>query len=308
MDKIAAKYLDKAPKSFIYKMLRKKNIVLNGKKASGNELLCENDILTFYLSDDTVAHFRTEPKREEARTVLKKEEKTSIDIVYEDAQLLVMNKPAGLLSQRAKESDTSLNDMLLSYLGDKQEAGELYTPGISNRLDRNTSGLVLAGKTLAASRAVNEAIKERRLRKLYLCLVKGRVRQEQTIEGYLVKDEQSNTVRILAEPQGKDAVPIKTAYKPIAYIGDATLLEVNLLTGKSHQIRAHLTCIGHPIIGDTKYGDAAANAAYRKRCGITRQLLHAYKIEFADMQGILSYLNGSAVEAPLPADFKKITG
>ena len=319
LDKILAKYIDKAPKSFVYKMLRKKNIVLNDKKAVGNEIVQAGDSIKLYLADDTIAKFQRHPEgspvnNTDSDKILESFDKEAFlqdHVLYEDEQIIVLNKQAGLLSQKSKPGDVSLNDLMVSYLQStqKEQTEELirFTPGISNRLDRNTSGLVIAGKTLYASRELNRAIKERSLKKKYLCIVKGNVTKGDMLDGYLVKDEKNNQVTVLSDPgNGKKENRIITAYEPIRKLGDATLLEVDLITGKSHQIRAHLASIGHPIIGDSKYGEKEINTEYRKKFGTKRQLLHAYKIIFQLMEGALAYLNGQHVEAPLPEDFSVI--
>ena len=300
LDKILTNYLNKAPKSFIYKMLRKKNIVLNDKKAAGNEIIKEGDSIKLYLADDTIAKFQ-------GKSPIVTKKAPDIPIVFEDDNILILDKPAGLLSQKSNPSDISVNDFLLQYL---KSDDPLFKPGISNRLDRNTSGLVLAGKNLYATRMLNDAIKNRRLQKKYLCLVKGIVEKEALIDGYLIKDEKTNQVSVHAEtPKEKDdekANRILTSYLPLERYSDATLLEVDLITGKSHQIRAHLASIGHPIIGDPKYGDAQVNATYKQKYHVNRQLLHAYKIIFRTMEGDLSYLNGSSVTGMLPEDFQNV--
>lgn len=319
LDKILTKYLDKAPKSFIYKMLRKKNIVLNDKKAAGNEIVQAGDCIKLYLADDTIVKFQRQPEDASVNKMDSDKGLEAFDqkafqqdhVIYEDAQIIVLNKQAGLLSQKSKPGDISLNDLMAAYLqaAQKEQAEETipFTPGISNRLDRNTSGLVIAGKTLYASRELNRAIRDRSLKKKYLCIVKGIVTKGEMLDGYLVKDEKNNQVTVLSDPgNGKGENRIITVYEPIRNLGDATLLEVVLITGKSHQIRAHLSSIGHPIIGDSKYGEKEINTEYRKKFGTKRQLLHAYKIIFLQMAGELAYLNGQHVEAPLPEDFSVI--
>lgn len=310
LDKYLFLFLDKAPRSFVYKMLRKKNIVLNDKKAQGNEILKEGDCISLYLADDTIAKFQgvkdpTSQNKEDGQQLKKL-------IAYEDEMILAMNKPAGMLSQRAAPEDVSLNDLLTAYLRGAGDAA--FTPGIANRLDRNTTGLVLAGKNLAASREISEAIKDRRIEKTYLCLVKGVVSGSHRIDGYLIKDEKTNTVTVFSEkPAGTEkatgtesAARIQTGYRAVCGTDTVTLLEVDLITGKSHQIRAHLASIGHPILGDGKYGDPKINQALKERWGLNRQLLHAHKIVFHSIKGELEYLNEKEITAPPPEDFQKI--
>ncbi|MBR5931473.1 MAG: RluA family pseudouridine synthase [Lachnospiraceae bacterium] len=300
LDKIVSKYLDKAPKSFVYKMLRKKNIILNDKKASGNELLTAGDVIKIYLADATVAKFKGEKK--ERKSSFSQEDIKSL-ICYEDENIIAFNKPQGMLSQRANAGDISLNDLLLAYLD--EEETELFTPGIANRLDRNTSGIVLAGKTLAASRCLNEIIRRRLLSKHYVCLVKGVMKDAETIDGYLIKDEDTNCVQILQDAS-LNAKRIVTAYEPLCHNDHVTLLDVDLITGKSHQIRSHLAYISHPIIGDVKYGDRSINSRYLAEYGLKWQLLHAYKVTFDHADGELSYLNGKTIYAEYPDEFREI--
>ncbi len=281
LDKYLAKYMDLAPKSFFYKMLRKKNITLNGKKAEGNEKLLINDVVCLFLAEDTIEGFRS--KKEQ--TVVKKTSKIKLDIIYEDKDILVINKPVGMLSQKASKEDVSLVEHIIEYL---LSTGSLttedlatFTPGICNRLDRNTSGIVVAGKSLKGLQDMNEAFKSRSLHKYYLCLVKGKMSGKSLIDGYLFKDEKTNKVSILKD-EIEGALPIKTEYIVMDSNEKVTLLKVNLITGRSHQIRAHLASIGHPIIGDYKYGDKTINDKYKSIYKLESQLLHAYELVMPD--------------------------
>jgi len=182
-----------------------------------------------------------------------------------------------------------------------------FHPSVCNRLDRNTSGIVAAGKTMAGLQTLSGAFKDRSLHKYYLALAAGRVEHPSYIKGYLWKNERTNKVTVTREPK-KDALPIETRMRPLSYsgTGDCTLLEVELLTGRTHQIRSHLASIGHPIIGDAKYGSREVNEAYRKKYRVTSQLLHAWRIEMPSFEGELSYLSGLKLTAELPALFKKV--
>ena len=307
LDKLLAKYLNQAPKSFLYKMLRKKNIKLNGRKAEGSEKLTEGDVIELYLAEETIAGFQKEAQ-------VQKVPKARLDIVYEDDNVLLINKPAGMLSQKAKESDVSLVEHVISYLLDSGQLTKadlaVFRPGICNRLDRNTSGLVAAGKSLAGLQAMNELFKERSLHKFYRCIVAGTVTEKTRIQGWLWKDEATNQVRIYKEEQ-KDALPICTEYIPLQQLTISgrpyTYLEVNLITGRSHQIRAHLASMGHPLIGDTKYGDARVNDYFRKQYGLKYQLLHAYRLELPELTGALEQISGKSFTAPLPQLLKELT-
>lgn len=308
LDKLLGKYLNKAPKSFLYKMLRKKNITLNDKKADGSEKTSLGDVVKIYLSDETFEKFS-----QTVNVVIEKKEGSSkrepVSVVYEDENILLINKKSGVLVQKAEKNDYSLNDAILEYLAEKGEVTEetlrTFKPSICNRIDRNTSGLVAAGKSLAGLQELSLLFKERTLHKYYRCFVAGRINKPSSIKGYLYKDEKNNQVKILKQEK-KDAKPIETEYTPVFQGEDFTLLEVKLITGRTHQIRAHLASIGHPIIGDVKYGNSKINEKYRKLCKIKSQLLHAYRIEFPQMDNRLSYLSGREFVAEVPEEFLKM--
>ena len=300
LDKFLAKYLNEAPKSFYYKMLRKKNIVLNGRKADGSEKLLTGDSVKFFLSDETIEKFSTNQiKRASAR----------LDIIYEDEHVMLINKPVGMLSQKAEKEDVSLVEYLINYLIDSGQVSveslRAFRPSVCNRLDRNTSGIVAAGKSLLGLQQMGELFKTRSLRKYYRCLVKGQIKKGQHIKGYLKKDERTNTVTVTSR-EVKDSLPIETEYAPVTLFHDCTLLEVHLITGRTHQIRSHLACAGHPIIGDYKYGDRKVNDSFQEMYGLKSQLLHAYRLEFPLLKGALESLSEQSFTAPVPDLFARI--
>lgn len=302
MDKFLKKYLKDAPASFFYKMLRKKNIVLNGKKAEGKEKLVCGDRIQLFLSDETIAKF----SGQNSKPAVPKGKAPALDIIYEDPQILLVNKPSGMLSQKAKESDLSLVDVITAYLlnSGQMTPVELHTfhPGIGNRLDRNTSGLVAAGKTVAALQTLGQMFHDRTIEKRYLCIVKGQIRKSGHISGTLSKDSRTNQVTI-----GEDnGALIRTAYRPVAWNEEMTLLNVHLITGKTHQIRAHLASQGHPIAGDYKYGDRAFNDKLKGQYGLSGQLLHSYRLCVPECGGALSGISEKEIKAPLPSLFRKI--
>jgi RluA family pseudouridine synthase len=301
LDKYLAKLLREAPKSFFYKMLRKKNITLNGKKALGSEQLCQGDVVRLFLSDETFEKFKGQ---EEVALAHKK-----LQILYEDRHVILVNKPAGMLSQPAGKKDgPSLVEYLTGYLLESgavtKEELRTFRPSVCNRLDRNTSGIVAAGKTLAGLQMLSEMFHDRSLHKYYLCLVKGRVKKERYIKGYLQKEETCNKVEIYQEER-EGSLPIETAYAPLEGNEEMTLLSVLLLTGRTHQIRAHLASIGHPILGDSKYGDSDFNRRYGEKSRLKHQLLHAYRLEFPRLTGDFAPLSQKRVTAPVPPQFLK---
>ena len=225
LDKFLQKYLCEASKSFLYKMLRKKNITLNGKKALGNEKLELGDVITLFFSEETLEKFCGETIRREKTVKAAKVAKAAFPIIYEDEQILLINKPAGLLSQKARPEDESLVELLQQYVG--CEPG--FSPGICNRLDRNTSGIVVAGKTLAALQKMSELFRRREIEKYYLAIVKGRMTESKVVEGYLLKDSKTNTVKIFQEEK-KGSSFIKTGYEPLVTAKKMTLLRVHLMT------------------------------------------------------------------------------
>lgn len=302
LDKLLFKYLSKASSGFLYKMLRKKNITLNKKKASGNEILQMGDTVQIYFSDETLEKFRTP-----APSVSKK--KSRLSILYEDEHILLINKPTGMLSQKASPTDVSAVEEITAYLVHSGQITpstlETFRPGICNRLDRNTSGILAAGKTLIGLQTLNQAFADRSLHKYYLCPVQGIVREPMELDGYLEKDPAGNKVHIETEPF-KSGTYVRTRFQPVAQGRDATLLEVELITGKTHQIRAHLASISHPIFGDFKYGNPVLNQQLRERFGLKHQLLHAHRLEFPDFHGPLANVSGKSFTAPLPKKFKQI--
>lgn len=310
-DKFLGKYLDQAPKSFLYKMLRKKNITLNGKKASGNEILSVGDTVKLFFSDETIAKFSKVPEElfipvSENR----KKDKVNLDILYEDENVIFVNKPVGMLSQKANKDEVSLVEYLIEYLLETgqvtKEELKTFRPSICNRLDRNTSGIVAGGKTLNALQILSEMFRKRTLAKYYLCLVSGSVKEKQRIQGYLKKNSKANKVAVMNDcRKDKNALPIETEYTPLCSGENVTLLKVHLITGKTHQIRAHLASIGHPIIGDYKYGDSKINEVYKKKYGLQSQLLHAYQLCFPDADLIKNLPEGQ-ITAPVPSLFEKI--
>lgn len=293
-DKYLKKVLKEAPNSFIYKMLRKKNITLNGKKSDGTEKTQEGDVVKFFLSDETFD--KMQGQKSDNLYFKDLEYNKYIDVIFEDEDIVILNKPANLLTQSDGSGEYCLNDYYLAYLYHTgkltEESFKTFHPSVSNRLDRNTTGLVLCGKSLKGSQHNASVLKNRDLEKYYLALVYGKVEKNASVEGYLSKNECNNIVEV--SPTEKEGfVKIHTEYEIVEIYKNATLLKIHLITGKTHQIRAHLSSLSHPIIGDYKYGNKTVNDEYKKKLGINMQLLHSYIMTEGDF----------SVKAPIPKMF-----
>ena len=287
LDKYLMKYMNAAPPGFIYKMLRKKRIKLNNARADGNEILREGDVITMYLSDETAGGFMSERVAPVSAG--------GLDIIFEDSDIMFVNKPAGMLVHGGPSADTdNLASRLAYYLKSKDLLSSTFTPAPSNRLDRNTSGIVACGKNPAAVRALNEAQSE----KHYMTAVSGRLRTSKRITGHIYKNA-ANNESIVGDDPFAGTKEIITEYEPIGWGNDVTLLRVKLITGRSHQIRAQLKAAGLPVIGDPKYGDPCVN----KRFHLKYQLLHAVSYTFLDNSGLLEKYNHMTFWAPVPVCF-----
>lgn len=291
-EKFVKKLLNEAPLSFIYRLFRKKDVKVNGHWVERDRALAEGDVIRVYVTDEQLQSFHRE--RELPSSAL------SSPIIYEDEHILIVNKPAGLLVVKDANDDfRTLSNQVLAYLSAKGEYNPsfaTFAPSPAHRLDRNTSGLVLFGKDDASLKELTRLFREREgIKKSYLALCVGVFKGEGLIDKPLLKDAKTGLVRVSRSSEAKNA---KTIYKTLTEYAGFTLVECELLTGRTHQIRVHMASIGHPLLGDAKYGDFKTN----KAVAFPHQFLHAHKIAFERPQGILSYLQGRAFECPLPKE------
>ncbi len=306
LDRFLKKYYNQAPLSAIYRMIRK-DVKLNGRRATQETMLSAGDEISVYITEEQHDSFRR------ARVI--KHSRKSFRIAYEDENILIAEKPFGLLTHGDEhEKKNHLTNQVISYLVDKGEyvpgREKTFTPSPANRLDRNTTGLVLFGKTAGALRAANSMIREEGcVSKYYITVVAGHMAEPLKLKDRMEKDPSTNTVRVLESDEEAGKL-METNAVPLAYgrLGgeEFTLVEVELITGRTHQIRAHLAKAGYPVIGDTKYGKRKTNELVEKRFKLTTQLLHAYRLVFLRGEGELAYLTGKTVRCPLPKDMAKI--
>lgn len=294
VDKYVKKFLNDAPLSFIYKTFRKKDIKVNGKWVKENYILQENDVLRIYIKDEQIEEFN-KPKSIEKY-------KNDIDVIYEDSNILIVNKPKGLLIHGDQEEKRiTLSNMVLSYLFNKVEFkndGTGFTPGPCHRLDRNTSGLVVFAKNIKTSQEMMDLFKTHdEIKKTYLALLNGVTDENGKINAPLLKDENEGFVKVSSLANGaKTAI---TEYKKIKDNDEYSLVEATLITGRTHQLRVHFSYIGHPILGDQKYGNFKENKRFEENFKYRYQFLHAYKLKFGNIEGELNYLSNKEFIGPL---------
>ena len=292
------KVLKGAPISISYKLFRKKDVKVNGHWQDEKYLISEGEEIAIYLPEELFLEF-------EQKASINNADLVKSWIVYEDENILVVNKPRGVLVQKALASDTALDGMVISYLIEKGEYDPKkdvgYTPAPTHRLDRNTAGIVVFGKSLKVLQELASIMPDKdKVEKKYVTLVKGHVEQKGRIDKPLYKN--GTTVYVDLE-KGKESI---TEYSLIEHIGDYSLLEVHLLTGRTHQIRVHFASIDHPVVGDSKYGSYPLNKEFEQKYGFKNQFLMASYLCFHHLDGLLSYLNNKPFTVELAKEYVEL--
>ena len=296
-DRFLRKYFENAPLSVIQKNIRKKNFKINDKRAKADDFIYENDKITMYISDENYDKW--------LRKTDFKPGDFNLNIVFEDDNVIIMDKDKGLLTHASSKADygNNLVDQMLSYLYKTRQVDKTdktFNPAVVNRLDRNTEGLIIGAKNSTSLKSLNEAIKKREIDKYYLTIVKGDIRENFTIGTKIAKNDRKNKVK-----SSKDGSYILTHFRPIESNGKFTLLECQLITGKTHQIRFSLAKNNTPIIGDRKYGDSATNRLLNEEYKINNQILLAYKIKFNHINE-LAYLENREFESDKTTDIYRL--
>ena len=328
LDKYLKRKLSEAPTSFFYKMMRKKNITLNGRKCTGAEQLRTGDRVLLFLSEETIGKFQAASEGENQASLLAQEcrkacmEMTPVmirklghdPVLFSDHNILIMEKPYGFLSQKAHPEDLSMNEWMIGFLlqhGEITEKSlESFHPSVCNRLDRNTGGILIGAKTLKGAQQMSGGLKDRSLRKYYHMIVGGRLEGDGVLEGWLLKDPKTNQVRF-CDRETSGAVYSRTLYHTLknGYDPDGrpiTLVEAELITGKTHQLRAHFAGTGHPIAGDPKYGDGNWNRKLLERFGIHNQMLYCVRVVLPAGCSEADPQRECTISCPEPVLFHKI--
>lgn len=298
LDKFARKWLKDVPLGAIYRGIRTGQIKVNGKKSKEKYFLLEGDIVE-------TLDIQSSAKKEKFQRI----DNDHLKITYEDENMVIVEKwPGVLVHSDKKEGEPTLTDYVLSYLFDKgdylPEKEVTFTPAPCNRLDRNTSGVVIFGKNYESLKLLNEMIRERKITKYYVALVKGRIK-DGLYEAYISKNEDENISKIF-DKEMPNTKQIAMEVKTLQSCGTFSFVELDLITGRSHQLRAHLSYLGNPIVGDVKYGDKKLNSFFVNKYGLNYQFLYAYKLIFKNCPEKLSYMENKTIGESLPPILKKI--
>ena len=296
LEKFVKKVLSEAPLSFIYKLFRKKDVKVNGHWQDKKYFISSGEEVSIYITDSQLDEFKRQVESKQVEDI-------SNWIIYEDENILLVNKPRGVLVQKNSEDSNALDEMVISYLINKGEYNPNknlgYKPAPAHRLDRNTAGIVVFGKNIATLRYLSEALNDKSvISKRYLALVKGEIDKDGEINAPLLKNSKSQRVSVSNE--GKPSI---TRYKVVETFKGFTLLEVELLTGRTHQIRVHMAYINHPVIGDSKYGDYELNKLLESKYNFKNQFLEAYQLDFHKLNNPLKYLSGRSFKISLNDEF-----
>ena len=296
LEKFVKKVLSEAPLSFIYKLFRKKDVKVNGHWQDKKYLISSGEEISIYITNSQLDEFKRQVESKQVEDI-------SNWIIYEDENILLVNKPRGVLVQKNSEDSNALDEMVISYLINKGEYNPNknlgYKPAPAHRLDRNTAGIVVFGKNIATLRYLSEALNDKSvISKRYLALVKGEIDKDGEINVPLLKN--SKTQRVIVSNEGKPSI---TRYKVVEIFKGYTLLEVELLTGRTHQIRVHMAYINHPVVGDSKYGDYELNKLLESKYNFKNQFLEAYQLDFHKLNNPLKYLSGRSFKISLNDEF-----
>lgn len=302
LDRFLKKYYRNAPLSYIYKLLRT-GVKVNGKRVAQNTRLAAGDLLTIDISEEEEKAYLA---REKPGTI-----KRQFQIAYEDENLLVVEKPFGLLTHGTmEEGRETLANQVLGYLMDsgayRPELEKTFVPSPVNRLDRNTTGLVIFGKNAEALRSLSRMLRERGcIRKYYLTVVHGEMREAMILRGRMEKDTAANKVEIRGSETAAGKI-METRARPLKTSKGFTIVEVELITGRTHQIRAQLAKAGYPVVGDRKYGDPKVNAKMGRDYSLKAQFLHASRLVFENCLPPLEYMNNKELRSQLPQQLRNI--
>ena len=296
LEKFVKKVLSEAPLSFIYKLFRKKDVKVNGHWQDKKYIISSGEEVSIYITDSQLEEFKRQVESKQVEDI-------SNWIIYEDENILLINKPRGVLVQKNSENSNALDEMVISYLINKGEYDPNrnlgYKPAPAHRLDRNTAGIVVFGKNIATLRYLSEAFNDKSvISKRYLALVKGEIDKDGEINAPLLKNSKSQRVSV-----SKEGKPSITKYKVVETFKGYTLLEVELLTGRTHQIRVHMAYINHPVVGDSKYGDYELNKLLESKYNFKNQFLEAYQLDFHKLNNPLKYLSGRSFKISLNDEF-----